>query len=87
MANPEAIERGRRLYEEAVRAKSPGATLDWQQISTPANGLSEAFSVAATIDGRLTVLPTVTFRFLETSTDAEIGQYVDGLMNAVTGKR
>ena len=87
MTNPEAIERGKRWYEECIRARSSNATLDWQQISTPANGTVEIFSVGMYIDGHLTVLPPVSFAFLETSSDAEIKTFVDGFMDAIVGRR
>jgi len=35
------------------------------------------------IDGHLTVLPPVSFEYLETTSDDDIKKYVDGFMDAV----
>src|ERR1035437_8526289 len=78
---PEGIERGKRRYEECVRARCPSATLEWQQDSTPLCGPSEGFSVAVSMDGHRTALGPVSFDFLETSTEAQIGEHVDVVMN------
>ena len=84
MANPEAIERGKRVYEECVRARCSSATFEWQQVSTQANGPVDALRVNPAIDGRVTEVPPVSFELLE-STDAEIRKFVDGMMDSLMG--
>jgi|GEM_PF-4663950 len=85
MANLEATERGKRSFEECVRAWYPNAVFEWQPISTLADGPRESLHVSWTTDGHLTLFPAVSFELLK-RTDAEIKKEVEEIMTQLRGK-